>query len=90
MSLWDNLFEDIDYDHYLQCLGDYLDNLAEGREHRFGTAAAWISLIAHYLDLRDIHEKSLLKWSKNKPTGVLKDPVTITDPETGEAQRPPK
>jgi len=85
MPLWDDLFiEDIDYDAYVDGLGVLLE--AKGRPL---DEAGWIALVAHYLDLREIHEKSKSRAKADRPKGIIKDPITITDPETGEAERRP-
>ncbi len=72
-------------------IGSCLDILLEGYlfEGRKVTLdePTWIALIAHFLDLSEIHEKSLKTWAKHKPKGIIKDPITITDPETGSPER---
>jgi hypothetical protein len=74
-------------------ISDILDRITalyEARgEYELDSKAAWIALVAHYLELREIHKKSEMKWAKKKPKGIIKDPVTIADPETGQVQLRP-
>ena len=67
-----------------------IDGLYEARgEYKLDSKTAWIALVAHYLELREIHEKSKMKWASKKPKGIIKDPETIRDRELGNVVRRP-